>query len=188
MSQVKLGEFHRNAAAEAANAITNIGDWKNTKEGEQHWKSCVASLRAMSMNGTSDGQLPIPEGYRDAKTDEYWRHDVLYYDTISTQWHGRGPQTWNAPFSPSIRYGVPVDVIPTDADCENGRPVVMTQERGDTWLPAKLLTVLDHVYPYIVLIGNTYSTRLKCRYPYAGELERIVVANAIGCNHANLFD
>lgn len=174
MPQEKLGEFNRIAAAEAANVITNIGDWKNTQEGELYWKSCVASLRAMSVNGTSDGQPLQPEitaGYRAAKPDEYWRLDVIYCDTLRREWGDR-TLGMGSQFSPSLSYAVPVDVIPTDADCENGRPVVMTQERGDTWLPAKLLAVLDHTYPYIVLIGNTYSTRLKCRYPYAGELER----------------
>lgn len=178
MKQVKLGEFSRAAAAEAAKAITNIGDWKDTKEGEQYWKDCVASLRAMSVYGTSDGRpLPpeIPKRHREANADEHWRGDVIYYDTIGGMWIPRGPFAKGEAFREKVRYAVPVDVIPTDADCDKGRPVVMVRDNGTTWLPAKLLAVQSKEvtdYPFLVLIGGKYSSRISCRYPYAGELER----------------
>lgn len=176
MTQKKLGESNRIAASEAANAIANIGDWTDTEEGELYWKRCAVSLRAMSQYGTSDGQPLQPEitaGYRAAKPDEYWRLDAVYYDSIRREWGdrilGMGSQ-----FSQTTSYAVPVDVIPTDADCENGRPVVMVQERGDCWLPAKLLVVqAERFDKYLVLLGDKYSLRSTCRYPYAGELEHI---------------
>lgn len=176
MTQKKLGEFEIEAAETAANAIGRIGDWSSTAEGMHYWSNCVTSLRAMSGNGTSDGRpLPpgIPQGYRAAKSDEHWRLDAVYYDSIRREWGdriiGMGSQ-----FSQSLSYAVPVDVIPTDAHCEQGRPVVMVQERGDCWLPAKLLAVLAERFDkYLVLLGDKYSLRSTCRYPYAGELEHI---------------
>ena len=167
MKQVKLGEFSRAAAAEAAKAITNIGDWKD----------CVASLRAMSTNGTSDGKPPqpgLPEGYREANLDEYWRLDAIFYDKIKREWVAR-KLSLGLLFRDELRYAVPVDVIPTDDDCDKGRPTVMVRDNGTTWLPAKLLAVQSKevtCHPFLVLIGGKYSSRISCRYPYAGELKR----------------
>jgi len=158
-------------------AITNIGDWKHTKEGEHYWKTCVDSLRAMSAYGTSDGKQPqaeLPKGYREANPDEYWRLDVIFYDTIQCEWVAR-KLSLGTLFRNELRYAVPVDVIPTDADCDKGRPVVMVQDNGTTWLPAKLLAVQPKEitsYPFLVLIDGKHSSRTSCRYPYAGERER----------------
>jgi hypothetical protein len=173
--QRKLTEDQKQRINRACTDIAYMCDWSDTAKGKDYWLDVVGELLDMARHGTTDGkpwvepEPAIPDGYRLAKDDEYWREDVNFWNSYANEWQLR--VTHGTTFSNEDRYIVPIDRIPTDEEAMT-RPRVMVRNRDDeAWKEAVLYGVdKTLIYSALAKIGmGTWRQWRQCRYPYEGE-------------------
>lgn len=174
--QTKLFMSQIEAADKTSHLITEIGDWRDTPEGDDYWRTVQSKLEARATHGTNDGQpwvepvTDVGPGYRVATIDDTTRRDREYW-TAGGYWTRLDYN--DSQHLTGANYRVPVDRIPTDEEArQKERPMVMVRDLvTQRWVRRQLLAVMVYyAKPFITIDESGVCAECKfARHLYPGE-------------------